>query len=160
MDDRILAKYIYYFSVLLALMSLFFFPKWLVDDAYIIFRYSDNLSRHFQLTWNLNTNPVEGYTGIVLPVLIAMAMKLNLSPVTVTHSIGVISFILGGLFLYLTCKVIRIRNLIRSIIILIYVTTPIIYTHIFSGLETILFSMTIIIIIYFSIILLDRKSVV
>jgi hypothetical protein len=36
------------------------FPKWVVDDAFIIFRYAENLAETGQLTWNPGENPVEG----------------------------------------------------------------------------------------------------
>lgn len=152
-----LSSYIYLFSILFAVGVLIFFPKWIVDDAYIIFRYSENLVHHSQLTYNLNTNPVEGYTGLILPLLIAFAMKVGISPVFAAHFIGIISYIIGGIFLFLVLKKIKITDIISSIIVLLYTTTPIIYTHVFSGLETILFTSTIIITIYFSLILLQDK---
>ena len=156
--DKIIAKYIYIFSILFALGTLIFFPKWLVDDAYITFRYAENLANHFQLTYNINSHPVEGYTGIILPVLIAIAIKVDISPVVASHSIGIISFIASVIFLVLLLKKIRISDIVCSITILIYSFMPVIYTHIFSGLETILFLSNLIIVIYYSIVVLSNNS--
>ena len=156
--DKKIAKYIYIFSILFALGAVILFPKWVVDDAYIIFRYSENFSNHFQLTYNINSHPVEGYTGIILPIFIALAIKFGISPVVATHSIGIISFIIGGIFVVLLLKKININDIVCSITILIYSFIPVIYTHIFSGLETILFLSNIIIVIYYSIGVLKNNS--
>lgn len=153
--DKKIAKYIYVFSILFALGTIIFFPKWIVDDAYITFRYSENLANHFQLIYNINSHPVEGYTGIILPVLIAFAIKFGISPIVATHSIGIISFVAAGIFLVLLLKKIKISDIVCSITVLIFTFIPIIYTHIFSGLETILFLSNIIIVVYCSIDILN-----
>ncbi len=62
------------------------------------------------------------------------------------------------MFLFLILKKININDLCRSITILLYSTTPIIYTHTFSGLETVLFSSTLLFIIYLSLIILEDKN--
>src|SRR3954465_2857630 len=40
------------------------FPRATVDDAFITYRYAENLARHGELTFNVGGNPVEGYTGV------------------------------------------------------------------------------------------------
>ncbi len=55
-------------SSLYAVVALAWFPKWTVDDAYITYRYAENLALNGQLTWNPGLDPVEGYTGVALPV--------------------------------------------------------------------------------------------
>ncbi|NOX19313.1 MAG: hypothetical protein GXO87_13665 [Chlorobi bacterium] len=150
MSEKLLARYIYLFSILFALGALIFFPKWLVDDAYIMFRYSENLAFHSQLTWNLNVDPIEGYTGFALPIMVAAAMKMGVSPITAVHSIGVLSYIIGGIFLFLFIKKMNVSEFVRSIVILLYAVTPVMYTHIFSGLETMLFTAAIIFVSYYS----------
>ena len=149
-------NYILIISIVIALIMIIIFPKWTVDDAYIIFRYARNLATHSQLTWNLNEKPVEGYTGIILPFLITAAFKINVSPILASHLIGIISYLIGGIYLFLLFKTIRIKNIISSIVILIYSTTPILYTHVFSGLETILFTSSITIAIYYTILFLKK----
>ena len=158
MSGKEIAKYIYIFSILFALGTIIFFPKWVVDDAYIIFRYSENLANHFQLTYNINSHPVEGYTGIMLSVLIAIAIKIGVAPVFASHLIGVLGFIIGGIFLVLLLKKIKIADIVCSITILIYSFMPIIYTHIYSGLETMLFLASIITAIYYSMVALKNNS--
>ncbi|MCZ7610105.1 MAG: hypothetical protein M5U17_08035 [Ignavibacterium sp.] len=156
MLEKKIIRYIYVISILLSAGTIIFFPKWLVDDAYITFRYAENLANHFQLTFNINSQPVEGYTGIILPILIAFAIKIGISPIIVTHSIGIICFFSSGIFLVLLLKKIKISDIVCSIIVLIYSFIPAVFTHIFSGLETILFLSMINAVIYFSIVLISN----
>lgn len=155
--DKKIAIYIYIFSILFALGTIVFFPKWIVDDAYITFRYAENLANHFQLVYNIDSRPVEGYTGFILPVLIAIAIKIGISPVIAAHSVGIISFIVTGIYLFLLLKKIKVSDIVCSITILIYFFIPVVYTHIFSGLETILFLSIIFIVLYYSLNLLKNN---
>ncbi|HLZ09167.1 MAG TPA: hypothetical protein VKT80_11300, partial [Chloroflexota bacterium] len=65
---------LYVFSTAYAAVELWRYPRWTVDDAYIVFRYAKHLVEHGQLTWTVGADPVEGYTGIVLPLLVAGGM--------------------------------------------------------------------------------------
>lgn len=140
------------FSIFLSsyiLTVLILFPRWTVDDAYITFRYAENLAVHSELTWNVGEEPVEGYTGVALPVMLALLIKMGISPVTASHAIGMISFLVGGFFLYLHAgglgldnkvSIFSFRTSIRDVLLLLYGTAPFMYTHVFSGLETVLFT--------------------
>jgi arabinofuranosyltransferase len=154
-----LPKYIYVFSLLFSIAVLFYFPKWIVDDAFITFRYAENLVKHGTLIFNTNDTAVEGYTGFVLPVLIAIGIKLGISPVFFSHMLGILSYFLGVVFLFLLLRSLEIKDYTISLIILLYTTTPILYTHIFSGLETILFLSSIILTIYLTHLILIVKNI-
>ncbi len=121
------------------------FPKWLVDDSFIIFRYSENLARSGELNWNIGENPTEGYTGVALPVLIAIAIKLGISPVLATHILGVFFFFCGGLMLLL---LLRGFNLGSTVALALYFTAPFMFTHAWSGLETTMFTTAILFAVY------------
>ncbi|MFQ5489558.1 MAG: hypothetical protein ACE5GE_02450 [Phycisphaerae bacterium] len=54
--------------------------RFLCDDAFISFRYAENLVRHGQLTYNLG-QPVEGYTNFLWTLLMAGGLALGLDPV-------------------------------------------------------------------------------
>src|SRR6186713_1795038 len=49
------------------------------DDAYISFRYAQNLAEHGQLVFNLGER-VEGYTNFLWTVLLGVLMKLGIAP--------------------------------------------------------------------------------
>ncbi|MDO8594501.1 MAG: hypothetical protein Q7R93_03230 [bacterium] len=116
------------------------FPKgFTIDDAFITFRYAENLAQHGELNWNVGENPVEGYTGVALPVLIAGFIKVGVSPLTASRIIGVVSFWVGFLMLFLIGRRMRIKDILTASMLLLYVTTPILMTHAYSGMETMLF---------------------
>ena len=65
------------------------------DDAFISFRYADNLVRHGELTYNPGER-VEGYTNFLWTVTIAGVIALGGDPVPWSHALG-IAFGLGTL---------------------------------------------------------------
>ena len=67
------------------------------DDAYISFVYSRNLAEHGQLVFNLGDR-VEGYTNFLWTVLIALFMKLGITPEVSSQVLGAL-FGIGGLVL-------------------------------------------------------------
>ncbi len=65
------------------------------DDAYISFRYARNLALHGELTFNLGER-VEGFTNFLWTVLLALFIKLGVSPVASARFFGV-AFAVGTL---------------------------------------------------------------
>jgi hypothetical protein len=57
------------------------YRRFVLDDAFITFRYARNLAELGQLTWNPGHDPVEGYTSFVWVLLHAGAIGLGLDPV-------------------------------------------------------------------------------
>jgi len=134
-------QYIAYAAVAsVALLILTVFPKLTVDDAYISFRYAENLARHGEFTFNVGEDPVEGYTGALLPLGIALALRIGMSPEPVTHLIGILSFFV--VLIALQNILIRLCSppSVRLSILILFATAPFIYTHAFSGLETLPFT--------------------
>ena len=71
--------------VLLALRN-----RFIQDDAFISFRYADNLIRHRILSWNSSdVVKIEGYTNFSWTMLIALFMRLGLEPVRVSMALGI-----------------------------------------------------------------------
>lgn len=133
-------RIIYTLTVLYVVLLLVIFPRWTVDDAYITFRYADNLAQHGELTWNVGENPIEGYTGVALPVILAFFIKNGFEPSTVSQTIGVLSLLGIGIVLYLFLNQLLITGIVRASTIFIYFTSPFLYKNAFSGLETLFFS--------------------
>ena len=104
-----------YAAVVLAL-----FPKWTVDDAFITYRYAENLAHHSELTWNVGEEPVEGYTGVALPVLVAAWIKVGGSAVVAGKLIGVGSFFLAALMLALCLRTLRASRTVCAIALLLH----------------------------------------
>lgn len=119
--------------------ALAWFPRWTVDDAYITFRYAENLARHGELNWNVGENPVEGYTGVLLPLTLAAGTWLGLPVGPTAKLIGIASLFLGGALLWALAGRVGLERASRSVVALGYFTCPILYTHALGGLETVLF---------------------
>ncbi len=127
-------------AILYGVVVMALFPRaFIIDDTYITFRYAENFALHGELSWNLGEKPVEGYTGVALPVLLAFGIKAGISPAVATRSIGIFSFWLSFLALFLIGRRIRLSLIGIACILLLFVTTPILLTHSFSGMETMLF---------------------
>ncbi|MSU75851.1 MAG: hypothetical protein EXS55_05050, partial [Candidatus Magasanikbacteria bacterium] len=143
-----MAKLLYACAIIYAVSVAIIFPKWAVDDAYISYRYADNLANHGALTWNVGEDPVDGSTGLAWPVILAGFIRLGLSPQTVSHAIGVISFFIGGFMLWLIFRRLRLAPLAGALTILLYSTLPQLATHMYSGMETMLFLALLLVCIY------------
>ena len=84
-------------SLLLVGHALYF--NFVNDDAYISFRYADNLVRHGELVYNAGER-VEGYTNFLWTLQMAAVLALGGDPVLWSRIFG-IAFGLGGLWLVL-----------------------------------------------------------
>ena len=125
--------------VTLFMLSVALFPTWTVDDAYITLRYARNLVEHGALTWNISDPPVEGYTGILWPLLAAGAMWAHLDPLLVLKGV---SWASAGAMLYLADDILTTLHADqgqRRIALLLLVVSPW-AIHTGSGLETMLFT--------------------
>ncbi len=114
----------------------FGFPHSVVDDAYIYARYAQNLARYGQLTWNVGADPVEGYTGVLMPLIYAVTFLPGLDFEISATIIGLSCFWATGAILVLSSH----DESISTITILFYCLTPFLYRHAFSGMETICFA--------------------
>lgn len=70
------------------------------DDAYISFRYAENLVRHGDLTWNPGERPVEGYTNFLWTLLLAAGLSVGVVPERLAPVLGALFGVLGLLALY------------------------------------------------------------
>lgn len=52
------------------------------DDAYITFRYADNLAQGLGLRWNVDSPPCEGYSNLTWVLAVAALIGVGLDPVT------------------------------------------------------------------------------
>lgn len=128
-------------AAVIAVGTLILMPKWTVDDAYISYRYAHNLYEAGTLTWNVGAAPVEGYTGIMLPVLAWLCFLLGIPVVTGMKVIGVLALAGTGWLMWRLMKRLGIRKWIAGATVFFFSICPIIYMHALSGLETMLFAM-------------------
>lgn len=63
---------------------------WACDDAFISFRYAQNLVRGHGLVFNPGLPPVEGYTNFLWTVLVALGMSLGIEATTFGNIVGLL----------------------------------------------------------------------
>ncbi len=134
-------RILYLLAAVYFVAMMLIFPRWTVDDAYITYRYAENFAWHSQLTWNLGEDPVEGYTGIALPVILAFFIKMGFEPSQISQLIGILGLLGTGMFLYLLMDRLAVTGLPRALVIFIFFSSPFLYKNAFSGLESLLFSL-------------------
>lgn len=145
-------KYSNWINIALTLMSLWLVLNsqilggWLVDDAYISFRYAKNLIDGHGLVFNPGEK-VEGYTNFLWTIFIALAIKLNADPAVVTVAT---TLLLSFIIMFLTAKIAMysISNSWSTMVMfLVSVSSPfLLYTARGSGMETALFTTLILVV--------------
>lgn len=132
----------YIAAAIIACIIFVFQPWWIVDDAFISYRYGKNLVEFGQLTWNPGEKPfVEGYTGILLPILASIAYRWGLSIPLFIQILGLLAFI-GSFWVFNRfLQHLQIRASLQIIGIAAFLSSPLLYLHSISGLETIFFSL-------------------
>ncbi len=136
---RVLAGLLYAAGTTYACFALWHYPRWTVDDAYIVFRYAKHLAFHGRLTWNLDSPPVEGYTGIALPLLVAAGMRSGIGPETLARAIGIASYFVAVWTLADNQRRLGVPLLPRAYVTAVMMLYPPLFTHATSGLETMAF---------------------
>ena len=71
----------------------------IIDDAYITFRYANNLAAGNGLTYN-PPEQLEGYTNFLLVVILALGVKVGISPPLLSQLLGISSFLILILLLF------------------------------------------------------------
>jgi arabinofuranosyltransferase len=79
--------------------------RFVQDDAFISFRYAENLSHGRGLVWNEGER-VEGYTNFLWTIVLALAIRLGLDPVLSSHWLGMVFFVATLLITYRLCSAI------------------------------------------------------
>jgi hypothetical protein len=123
-------------GVCLLAFSLLSFGFWefVLDDAYINYRYASNLALHGQLTWNLDEVPVEGFTALLWVMLNALAIWLGLSPVVFSKAISIIA--VGAMLFALIAVTRALRTSERLIVVAAIALSVPLALHAVQGMET------------------------
>jgi hypothetical protein len=87
-DSRRLSRIIL-LTALAALAAQSIALNYLVDDAFISFRYAHNLIAGHGLTFNPGDERVEGYTNFLWTLLMAAAIACRLNPALIAHVLGI-----------------------------------------------------------------------
>ncbi len=127
-------------SFFLCGLALVLMPSWTVDDAYIAYRYGKNLYFTGELTWNPGDPPVEGYTGLLLPIISTVLHSLTKNVVPFIRLLSLYSLLGSSFFVYFLARRFNVSHILSSIAVALFLLAPMLYVHVFSGLETLLFT--------------------
>lgn len=112
-----------------------------VDDAYITFRYADNLQQGLGLRWNADSPPCEGYTNFTYVLGLAALRALGLAPLDGALLLANLSLVgIVALAWSATRGAGRWRALALAPIVLLFATDTL-QVHASRGLETCLFAL-------------------
>ena len=78
-------------AIIVVLTALAWSNRFIQDDAFISFRYADNLVSGHGLVWNAGER-IEGYTNFLWTLLMVVPLALKLDPVPVSFIVGLILF--------------------------------------------------------------------
>jgi arabinofuranosyltransferase len=109
--------------------------RFVQDDAFITFRYADNLVRGNGLVFNVGER-VEGYTNFLWTLMMSVPIALKLDPVPTSYAIGLVCFIVSLLLTYQLC-LLMFRSKAAAILAVVLLGTNYTFSaYATGGLET------------------------
>lgn len=141
-------------GTVLSIYALFYGKRYPFDDAFITFRYSDNLAHGRGLVWNVGGAPTEGYTNLLYVILLAPFALIGLDLLLVSQLINCIAVILSAILIYKICRGLTIslfeqeRRWPSLLIALLFYATPLIWVNALSALETSAFAFLLLLAVY------------
>ncbi len=87
------------FAIIAGLLCYAWWNRFIQDDAFISFRYAENLARGHGLVWN-NGERIEGYTNFLWTLVMSGVIALGSDPVIWSSIIGICCFACSLLFTY------------------------------------------------------------
>ena len=151
-------KKIIIFICLLAYFALFNFLRnnylytTILDDAYIFFRYAENIINGFGFVWNITEPPVEGYTSFFYLATLILGKSLSFDLELFVISFGTVTSALTLFYVYLIYNLLNSENLktesVNIITIIILALSPAYAYWSGAGMETSFYSMFLMMTIY------------
>ncbi len=93
------------FFTIAVLVLLAWSNRFIQDDAFISFRYSDNFVNGHGFVWNVG-GKIEGYTNFLWVLAMTIPLYLKLDPVTFSFALGIACFVVSLIFTYKTATLI------------------------------------------------------
>jgi hypothetical protein len=84
-------------AIILFLAFVIIFWNYSIDDAFVTFRYAENLAAGHGLTFNPGDKPVEGYSNFLWLIILAVLHLLGLSTYMAAKVLGILFFLLTGI---------------------------------------------------------------
>ncbi|MBI4548693.1 MAG: hypothetical protein HY707_11975 [Ignavibacteriae bacterium] len=121
--------------VIFGLILLAWSHRFIQDDAFISFRYAQNLIEGYGLVWNPNER-IEGYTNFLWTLLMSFGISIGIDPVSFSYTLGLIFFILTLTFTYKTSYLLMTSRVAGVITVILLGTNYTFSSFATGGLET------------------------
>jgi arabinofuranosyltransferase len=109
------------------------------DDAYITFRYAENVAKGCGIVWNIGGPRTEGYTNFLLVLILLPFAFFHADLLLVSQLTGIVATILTALVIFKLVTSISGSDGWSFATALMYLLLPFTWANAFSGLETSLF---------------------
>jgi arabinofuranosyltransferase len=141
-----------YFAILNFLRNSYLYTT-ILDDAYIFFRYADNIFNGYGFVWNIGEAPVEGYTSFLYLFTLIIAKFLAFDLELFAILFGTITSAFTLYFAYLIYDYLYPRDQIKTsaniVTIIILALSPAFAYWSGAGMETSFYSMFLVMTIYY-----------
>ena len=142
-------------AIIAAMVHAFHLKQFLVDDAFISFRYAKNLADGHGLVWNIGER-VEGYSNFLWMLLFALGFKLGLKPEMITLILAIPLHLICLIFVHsIALKIFKNQSLALIALLLVGFNHSI-SGFASSGLETPLFLCEHLLVIYLFCVCLEK----
>ncbi|MBI1806805.1 MAG: hypothetical protein HYR76_07135 [Ignavibacteria bacterium] len=121
--------------VIVGLTCLAWSNRFIQDDAFISFRYAENLAHGHGLVWN-PTERIEGYTNFLWTLLIAGGISLGCDPLLCSQILGICFFVLSLFFTYMLSRLILQSRTMSLLTVILLGTNYTFSAYATGGLET------------------------
>jgi arabinofuranosyltransferase len=151
-----------YFAIINFLRNNYLYTT-ILDDAYIFFRYAENIFSGFGFVWNINEPPVEGYTSFLYLVTLLTAKYLSIDLELFAILLGTLSSALTLYFAYLIYEFLYSKVLthrwVNIVTIVILTLSPAYIYWSPAGMETSFYSIFLLLTMYSFLKLSDKKDI-
>ena len=147
--NQILNLAILILAIVVFLMFSFKYIHFTIDDAFITYRYSDNLASGFGFSWNYDEYQEFGFSSYLHTILVAVGIKLGFDAITFSNIITIFSGIIAIIVVGFIVREITERKFeyyFLSSLVLGFL--PAFGLHAVAGLETTLFIMFFVLSVY------------
>lgn len=117
------------------LIALAWHNRFILDDAFISFRYAKNLVDGFGLVFNLGER-VEGYTNFLWTILMVVPHYFGVDPVTFSYGAGMLLFLVTLVCTYATAALVLESRMLAWVVVLTVGTNYTFSAFATGGLET------------------------
>lgn len=134
------------------------FWNFIIDDAFISFRYAKNLYQYNQLVFNVNEVPIEGYSNFLWVIWIYVGLIMDFEPIVFSKISGMVVSHLSLYVLYKISLILGKSKTTSGFITIFCACLSNVALWSIGGLETPLFTLLLLCAIYFFVSYLNKDN--